>query len=127
MKLKYTILYVEDVTQSLEFYESAFGFNRKFLHEGGDYGELDTGDTILAFSSLELMTNLGKTPARASATAPTFEIALETADVKAALSQALAGGAVLIQDVEEKPWGQSTAYVGDINDFLIEICSPVGQ
>ena len=46
MKLKYAILYVEDVPATLDFYEQAFGLTRKMLHEGGDYGELDTGTTF---------------------------------------------------------------------------------
>ena len=63
MQLIYTILYVEDVPATLDFYQKAFGFTQKMLHEGGDYGELATGDTTLAFSALQLMADLGKNPA----------------------------------------------------------------
>ena len=125
MKFKYTILYVEDVDSTLTFFEQAFGFKRKLLHEAGDYGELDTGNTTISFSSLSLMASLGKSPARAQATAPVFELAFESKDVRADLTRALAAGAVLHQDVREEPWGQTTAYVADANGFLIEICSPV--
>jgi lactoylglutathione lyase len=52
MKFGYTIIYVPDVTASLVFFEKAFGFTRRFLHESGDYGELETGATTLAFASL---------------------------------------------------------------------------
>ena len=45
MKLAYTILYVPDVSASLQFFERAFGLKRRFLHESGTYGELDTGET----------------------------------------------------------------------------------
>jgi catechol 2,3-dioxygenase-like lactoylglutathione lyase family enzyme len=41
-KLSYTILYVQDVTKSIEFYEAAFGFKRKFIAPGNSYGQLDT-------------------------------------------------------------------------------------
>ena len=126
MKLKYTILYVGDVPDTLDFYEAAFGFHRKMLHESHDYGELDTGATTLAFSSLELMEKLGKSPAGADPAAPTFEIALETDDVKGALDRAVNAGAHLVQDLREMPWGQTTSYVTDNNGFLVEICSPVG-
>lgn len=40
MKLAYTILYVPDVVRAIEFYERAFGFQRGFVHESGEYGEL---------------------------------------------------------------------------------------
>jgi lactoylglutathione lyase len=125
MKLKYAILYVENVPETLAFYERAFGFQREMLHEGGDYGQLDTGNTSLAFSSLKLMADLGKSPAKANPQAPVFEIAFETNDVKAALSRAVDAGARIIQDVRTEPWGQTTSYVTDMNGFLIEICSPV--
>ena len=47
MKFRYTILYVENVAQSLSFFEAAFGLKTKMLHESGAYGELDSGTTIL--------------------------------------------------------------------------------
>ena len=48
MKLGYTIVYVPDVSESLGFFERAFGFKPRFVHESGTYGELDTGETTLA-------------------------------------------------------------------------------
>ncbi|MEM9450639.1 MAG: VOC family protein [Cyanobacteria bacterium P01_E01_bin.6] len=127
MKLKYTILYVANVPATLSFYEQSFGFHTKLLHESGDYGELDTGETILAFSSLKLMSDLGKNPIKADPSAPVFEIAFETREVRKWLDQAIQSGAALVQDIREEPWGQITSYVSDPNGFLIEICSPVQQ
>ncbi len=51
MLFRYTILYVDDVVGTLEFYEKAFAFERGFLHETGDYGEIVTGSTKLATSN----------------------------------------------------------------------------
>ena len=45
IKFAYTILYVENVTATIEFYEKAFGFQRKFVTPENDYGELITGET----------------------------------------------------------------------------------
>ncbi len=28
---------------------------------------------------------------------------------------------------EQTPWGQTVAYVTDINDILVEICTPAGS
>lgn len=125
MKFRYTILYVDDVAATLDFYTRAFGLERAFLHESGDYGELATGDTKLAFSSTALMRQLGKSPAPADPKAPVFEIALETDDVRGALDRALAAGATLVQDARDEPWGQTTSYVSDPNGYLVELCSPV--
>lgn len=125
MIFRYTILYVDDVSASLDFFERAFGFERGFLHESGDYGELATGNTKLAFSSNELMRQLDKDPASPKPDEPTFEIAFETDDVARALQTAVEAGATLIQDMREEPWGQTTSYVADPNGYLIEICSAV--
>jgi lactoylglutathione lyase len=51
IKFAYTILYVQDVTQSVEFYEKAFGLVRKFVTPDNDYGELLVGETTLSFAS----------------------------------------------------------------------------
>ncbi|MBN9341386.1 MAG: glyoxalase [Comamonadaceae bacterium SCN 68-20] len=126
MQFGYTILYVEDVPATVAFYEAAFGLRRRFVHEAGDFGELDTGATALAFSSLRLMAQLGKSPQRAVAGAPCCEIAFTTADVAAAVERAVRAGAALVQPPEAMPWGQTVAYVHDNNGFLVELCTPMG-
>ena len=126
MRFGYTILYVPDVPATLKFYEAAFGLKTRFLAEGGDFGELETGSTALAFSAHRLMQQLGKNPQAANAHAPCFEIALCTPDVPQALAQAIAAGAQPMHPVEVMPWGQTIAYVADINGFLVELCTPMG-
>lgn len=125
MDFAYTILYVHDVPRSLAFYQAAFGFQLRFQHDSGTYGELDTGPTRLAFSSRALMAQLGKHPAPANAAAPVFEIAFSTADVAGAVARAVAAGATLHQAPQPMPWGQTVAYVVDLDGFLVELCTPV--
>lgn len=117
MRFRYTILYVEDVAATLAFYQLAFGFKLKMLHESGDYGELQTGETLLAFSSFNLMQQLGKSPQSADPKQPVFELALETEDVASSLTQAAAAGAIVVKQPEVMPWGQTIAYVADPNGF----------
>ena len=124
-KTIHSMIRVLNEARSVDFYTRAFGLERAFLHESGDYGELATGDTKLAFSSTALMRQLGKSPAPANPKAPVFEIALETDDVRGALDRALAAGATLVQDARDEPWGQTTSYVSDPNGYLVELCSPV--
>lgn len=125
MILRYVILYVADVPAALDFYARAFGLTQGFLHSSGDYGEMTTGETKLAFSSHELMAHLGKRVATTPPQYPSFELAFETADVPAALTRALAEGAMLVQDVTQMPWGQTLAYVRAPEGTLVEICTTV--
>lgn len=54
VKFSYTILYVKNVSESIEFYEKAFGFKRKFITPDNDYGELLSGDTTISFADVQL-------------------------------------------------------------------------
>lgn len=126
MQLGYTILYVEDVRKTVRFYENAFGLTTKTLHEEGDFGEMNTGSTSLAFCSHALIRQMGKHPANPDKSAPSFEIAFVTPDVELAVQKAVEAGATLVQAPEEMEWGQTVAYVNDLNGFLVELCTPMG-
>jgi hypothetical protein len=52
MKLGYILMYVEEVSKTADFYERAFGVHTAFLHESGDYAEMETGQTRLGFVAL---------------------------------------------------------------------------
>ena len=129
MKLGYTITYVPDVAASLAFFEQAFGLKRRFLHESGTYGELDTGETTLAFAAHELGDmNFagGHVHADTSAQPLGFEIALVTDDVPDAHARAVAAGAREMAAPSHKPWGQVVSYVRCPDGILVELCTPVG-
>lgn len=130
VSLGYVILYVKDVSASLAFYEKAFGLSRRFYHDdaGKAYGELETGTTRLAFVSLELArVSLKKDPITTSPTSTPLasEIALVTQDVSAIYARALQAGAIAFAEPTKKPWGQTVAYVRDVDGHMVEICSPL--
>ncbi len=124
MQLTYVILYVADVPATMDFYARAFGLQTRFLHEGGDYGEMATGETRLAFSAIALMQSMGKQVATSAPDRPAFELAFTTDDVPAALDRAVAAGADLVQAATEMPWGQTLSYVRAPEGTLVEICTP---
>jgi lactoylglutathione lyase len=129
IKLGYTILYVTDVLKSIEFYEKAFGFQRKFVTPDDDYGELNTGETTLSFASKELASsNLknGFTESKLTNKPFAIEIGFVTDDVEKIVIQAKKTGAVIVEEPKQKPWGQTVVYLRDTDGFLIEICTPVG-
>lgn len=132
IKYKYTILYVADVTKTIEFYNLAFGFKSLFITPENDYGELDTSDTIngitLAFASFELAnSNLDHSFLESNKDHTPFgiELGFTTDDVEATMAKAVELGAVEYQKPKQKPWGQTVGYLKDINGFLIEICTPM--
>jgi catechol 2,3-dioxygenase-like lactoylglutathione lyase family enzyme len=120
---------VADVAASLDFFERAFGLQRRFLHESDSYGELDTGATTLAFAQHELARgSLGQAyaPIDADPRPPGFEIGLACADVPAAWQQALSAGAQALLPPTTKPWGQAVAYLRCPDGCLVELCTPMG-
>lgn len=128
VKLGYTILYVADVTKSIEFYETAFGFERKFITPENDYGELKTGETTLSFASKELAySNLKNGFIESSPSTKPFaiELALVTDNVQAIIDKALELGAIVTEQPIQKSWGQTVGYIRDIDGFLLEICTPI--
>ncbi len=48
-----------------------------------------------------------------------------SSDIKADFNKAIQEGAVVVEELKNKPWGQTVGYLKDINGFLIEICTPV--
>lgn len=128
MKYGYTIFYVDDVEETLSFYEQAFGFPRKFITPEKDYGELLTGETALAFASLELGNSnfRGGFEKIAGREKPLgMEIAFVTEEIEKDFQRALDAGALKTEDISVKPWGQKVAYLRDNNGILIELCTPV--
>lgn len=128
MKYGYTIFYVDSVDDTILFYETAFGFSRKFITPEKDYGELLSGETTIAFASIELgnanfkkgfekMVNSEKPIG--------MEMAFVTEDIEKDFQIAIEAGAIEFEPIKEKPWGQKVGYLKDNNGILIEICTPV--
>ena len=127
MRFGYTILYVSNLAATLTFYEKAFGFEPGISIEG-QYAELKTGTTTLAFAQedfVKTLTNQPFTPADASKPAPPVELGFVTDAVQVDFDRAIAAGAIEVKKPEMKPWGQTVGYVRDLNGFLVEICTPI--
>ncbi len=128
LRFAYTILYVPDVEVTIDFYERAFGFRRKFIAPGGQYGKLITGDTTLSFASTILAAaNLKNGFMESNIMNKTFamEVAFTTQDVAGSYNKALEAGALAEAAPANKPHGQTVAYIRDINGFLVALCTPI--
>jgi uncharacterized glyoxalase superfamily protein PhnB len=130
VKFGYTVYYVSNVTETLEFFEKAFKMKRRFLTEELDYGELETGETVLAFATHELgKTNFsgGYISATDSDKPLGVEIALVAEDVNSAHASALKYGAKELQKPVQKTWGQVVSHVRCPSGILLELCTPIGS
>jgi predicted enzyme related to lactoylglutathione lyase len=98
------------------------------LHESGQYGELNTGETVLAFASHDMgEMNLDGHYQKLDLTAIPFgvELAFVTDAVAASYTKAVAAGAVSIKEPTTYPQGFVVAYVRSREGALIEMCSPI--
>jgi lactoylglutathione lyase len=124
MRFGYTILYVADVGASVDFYERAFGLERRLLHDSGQYAEMETGATALAFAAHELAADHVPGLPQPEGDRAGFEVCLVTEDVGVGFSRAVDAGAAPVSEPATRPWGQDVAYVRDPDGVLVEIASP---
>ena len=128
MKFAYTIIYVDSVENTLDFYQKAFGFDIRFIDPSKTYGELASGETAIAFAAHTLgdLNFKGEYQKIDPQDMPVgVELACVTHDVPAAYAHALSAGAISVVEPMQKPWGQRVAYVRDLNGVLVELCSPM--
>ncbi len=128
MKYAYTILYVENVPESIKFYENAFGFSPKFVSPEKDYGEVISGQTTIAFASLDLgNSNFKNGFKKIDINEKPFgiEMAFTSENIESDFQNAINSGATEYEPIIEKPWGQKVGYLRDNNGFLIEVCTPI--
>lgn len=128
MKLGYTIVYVADVAATVAFYQAAFGLSCRFQTPEGDYAEMATGQSTLSFARDDLARSHGfdYVPNRPDRPAAGIEICLLCDDVSAAFDRALVAGGEVAARPLVKPWGQTIAYLRDINGVLVELATPMG-
>jgi lactoylglutathione lyase len=129
MKFGYTIVYVADVQTSINFFCQAFGFSCRFVDESGTYGELETGETTMAFAAHSLGADnfpAGYVKADQSSTPLGVEVGFVTPDVACAHDRAITAGAQELSPPTQKPWGQVVSYVRCPDGTLVELCSPIG-
>lgn len=130
MRYAYTIFYVTEVERTINFYQNAFGFQQKFITPQKDYGELISGETTIAFASLDLgKSNFAKAEDFDKKDLEKknlgMEMAFVTENIETDFRKAIEAGAEKYIEIVEKPWGQKVGYLRDPNGILLEICTPI--
>ncbi|XVF46501.1 hypothetical protein PTKIN_Ptkin03bG0032000 [Pterospermum kingtungense] len=126
----YTIVYVKDVAKSVDFYAKAFGYIVRCLDESHRWGELESGQTTIAFTrqhqhETDDLTGAVQVPKSDSQRTP-MELCLVYSDVDAAFKRAVENGAVAVSQPENKQdWGQRVGYVRDIDGMIVRMGSYV--
>ncbi|MDZ8185868.1 MAG: VOC family protein [Nostoc sp. ChiSLP02] len=128
MKFGYTVIWVDDVVKTVEFYEKAFGLVRRTVRDMGQFtwAEIETGNTTLAFSSTSEAQKLfpgGFHPNEATQPPTLIQISFMTPDVGGAYVKAIGAGAKPLDPPKTQPWGQTIARVRDLNGVLVSLVS----
>ncbi|AFZ26707.1 lactoylglutathione lyase family protein [Cylindrospermum stagnale PCC 7417] len=126
MKLGYTVIWVDDVVKTVEFYEKAFGLVRRAVQDPGKFisAEIEIGSTTLTFSSTSEAEALfpGGFRANDPAQPPALiQISLITPDVATAYMRAIGAGAKPLDAPKNQPGGKTLARVRDPNGVLVAL------
>ena len=121
-----TVLYVDDVPATTDFYRRAFGLSIRFFDEALGFAELETGGSVLAIAahSLGEMLMPGQYSRPADGRPAGVEIAFFTMDVSAGFKKAVAEGGTPITHPRRMPWGLEVAYVRAPDGTMIGFSEP---
>ncbi|KAB2073749.1 hypothetical protein ES319_A07G105600v1 [Gossypium barbadense] len=120
----YTVVYVENVAKSVDFYAKASGYNVRRLDESHRCGELESGQTTIAFTpkyqhETDKLTGAVQVPRSDSERTP-MELCFVYSHVDTAYKRAVA-----VSQPEKKEWGQRVDYVRDIDGITVRMGSHV--
>jgi predicted enzyme related to lactoylglutathione lyase len=124
MSLGWVIVYVEEPDAVAAFYERVFGLPVEFAV--GEYAQLRTGSTKLAFAAYALGEHNFEGGVRHAGGQPfNVEIVLVHEDVDGAYAHAVEAGCESLAAPLDKPQGQRVAYVRDPFGTLVELATPL--
>lgn len=124
LAMKYIILYVRNVEETMHFYRDVLQLPVKMQVD--TYVEFDTGMTTLSFNTREsVRQDIGLDVAQDLMTSSTFEIGFVVEDVVATIEHLRQQQVVIVKEPVVKPWGQTVAYITDPDGHFIEICSAI--
>lgn len=128
MTLGWVIVYVDDPAAASDFYQQTFGLRGEFADPGGEYAQLDTGTTKLAFAAYTLgERNFPGGVRRGDGDGPpaNVELTLVAEDVDAAFARAVQAGCTPLAQPADQPHGQRVGWARDPFGTLLEIATPM--
>ncbi|KAF8397515.1 hypothetical protein HHK36_016432 [Tetracentron sinense] len=122
----YTVVYVKDVAKSVAFYANAFGYSVRRLDESHRWGELESGQTTIAFTPVQQHETLDITGPYRLRDQGARGLLLRSASLTKTLTlpiRAVENGAVPVSEPEAKEWGQKVGYLRDIDGVIVRMGS----
>lgn len=119
-----TVIYVDSVEETLDFYYQAFHLSTAFLDEEGQYGELDIAGSNIAFCAhTKAQSRLKQNYIRSQPKQPALgvELVLQTDDLVKTYQQAVDAGAEPLMEPCALSSGGLIAYVRSIEGTLISL------
>jgi predicted enzyme related to lactoylglutathione lyase len=114
------IVFVEDVSRSLAFYEGVVGAELDHFDEDGSYGELNSGIGFAAHAHVERHLDLSFHRNEPDALPSGFELEFAVDDVDTVFARAIDVGATAVWEPREKPWGRS-ALLRDLDGVFVHL------
>jgi PhnB protein len=107
-------LAVDDAAKAIEYYKKAFGAKERARMDGPDgtigHAELEIGDSVVMLA--DPFPHASTTPPSAAG-ATTASVVMYVDDVDAVVKKAVAGGATITEEVEDKFWGDRFGTISD--------------
>ena len=118
--LGYVILYVSDLSTSVEFYRDVAGLEHRFTDAG--YAEFGTGPTRFALYErrrAKWLIGHAVTPG------PAGEVVFIVQDVDAVAAALRGRGVPLLAEPADRPWGHRTLHIADPDGFIVEFAQEI--
>ncbi|CAN1282933.1 hypothetical protein LINPERPRIM_LOCUS18233 [Linum perenne] len=114
----YTVVYVKDVAKSVEFYGKAFGYHVRRLDDSHRWGELESGQTTIAFTPVHQHETDDRT---GEVHTP------KSGHERPPMERAVENGATAVSPPEDKEWAQRVGYVRDLDGNVVRLGSHVSK
>jgi uncharacterized glyoxalase superfamily protein PhnB len=128
LTLGWVIVYVDDPAAASDYYQRTFGLKGEFVGPCGEFAQLDTGTTRLAFAAYGLGERNfpgGVRRAALDEQPGNVEITLVCDEVDAAFARAVEAGCTPLAEPADQPHGQRVGWVRDPFGTLLELATPV--
>jgi lactoylglutathione lyase len=120
------MIYVANVPKTVRFYQQAVGATCDHAHDDGSYAELRLGPIVVAVVEADFARRHfpGEFRRHEPSDKPAaLEIYIEVEKLDEAIARALDAGATQLGEPTERPWGQRSVFLRDVDGVVIELAS----